>query len=429
MNKKFIAIAVLSFAFFACRQDVLLEHPDDNGFYSSSFRLDEIFDKFWQGMNCYYVYWDIESKGYWSYVYKEYRPKFEQLGLIVPEEENGVVIPNANVITAYKYFKDMTAPLHDGHLSIEFNPYWFSKSYPSDPVNDKFKINPNYNRVLSRAGISGSAVFLSDWSDIPLDKNCNFWQNIISQNFTNHGSYKTSQFRFALGTRTHSQGGTIVYIYFSQFSIRETLNSEGGSGQFTSLWEKFYEKLQLTDLRGVIIDVRGNGGGANADIPLILGPMLKNRILIAETRVKKSLAPLEYKPWAPYYLSPSSAGMVNRDLPVVLICNDFSISCAELLTMAVKQMNNGYVIGRKSFGALGPRVSDISPIKTLGGSFSGGPFWVNVIQAGLQTRGPDKRNYDGIGITPDKIVELNASDFYNNGTDPQLDAAIKQIDP
>lgn len=435
MKKFFYVVPVLICFFSACREDVLVEHPDDGGFYASSFRYDEIFDKFWQGMNNYYVYWSVEDANYWNNVYKKYRPKFKSMGIIVPEVSNGVELPQHNVNIAFDLFKEMTAPLHDGHLCISVEPGFFLPTSIEAAVQDNYMIRPVYEKVKKRAGVENSALFLSDWSGYAsssTNNNFNFFDNVISDLIDNYQcSYISSDLRVGAGTRAHTQGGIILYFYFSSFLLKQTLADEGGTGNFTQVWNYFMNNLSQEDLRGIIFDVRGNQGGANEDIELLIAPLIQNKLLIAETRVKKSLAPLEYKPWSPYTISPSSqaASLRNKNIPIVLLCNDYSVSCAELLTLAVKQMPNGYVIGRQTFGALGPRLSDTSPIKTNGGSFSGGPFWLNVTQAGLQTRGPDKRNYDGIGIAPHKVVELRGDDFVAQvPADAQLIAAILAID-
>jgi C-terminal processing protease CtpA/Prc len=99
-------------------------------------------------------------------------------------------------------------------------------------------------------------------------------------------------------------------------------------------------------------------------------------------------------------------------------------------------MPKGYLIGTKTYGATGPRIGNLSPAVANGGSFlniSGASLWVQVVQAGWQTKGADGRSYEGVGITPDEIVEFDWPEFHGDGAgsgrDRQLLAAIQHIYP
>jgi C-terminal processing protease CtpA/Prc len=97
------------------------------------------------------------------------------------------------------------------------------------------------------------------------------------------------------------------------------------------------------------------------------------------------------------------------------------------MPLAIKSMPNGYLVGTRTWGATGPRWGDTSPAVTHDGSFSGNKLWLNVTEAGWQTKGPNFESYEGIGITPDDVVEFDWNEFYNGGKDKQLEAAITHI--
>ncbi|MDR2509259.1 MAG: hypothetical protein LBC77_01290 [Spirochaetaceae bacterium] len=435
---RFIKIALLAvFAVFCgCREPVALESPDAKGNYATSFRLAEIFDRFWQAMNNNYVYWDLEPAGYWDHIYDKYMPMFESLGVLVAEESQTENVTGANALIAFKYFEEMLAPLHDGHLVVRFAPGWF---YEGSPLS----INPVFDNVKKRPTSPGSRIFFtSDWaSDSSDSPNYNFWKNVIKEIYIDNDSgYDTYSLvpgytiRAATGKISHEEsGGYFLYLYFNTFSIYETLKKEaayqeGNPKPLTVVMDCFKNALMDEGLRGVILDVRGNTGGMNIDISYLLGPMLSRDIVIAYTRTKRGPAPLDYLPWAPYVVpaAPANMRMPNITRPIVVLCNDYSISCAELLTLAVKSMPGGYAIGTKTWGALGPRYSDENPFYTNGGSFTGSPFWTQVVQAGFQTRGPDMKNYDGVGVLPNKTVEMSAHEI-PAGKDFQLAAAIQYL--
>ena len=417
----------------ACRQVVQLERPDNNGYYTTSLRLADIFDRFWQAMNNNYVYWDLEPENYWNNIYEKYMPKFEALGLLVPDgteviDDNGRPTVIGNAQSAYTLFKEIISPLHDGHLVMEFDPGWFMPTPSVSPIM------PSADRILHRPVRDDARLFLSDWSN-PIS-NPNFWASLISNYIQNGSGLDTFSIdrrcplRAATGRITHSDGGFILYLYFSHFFLYDTLQKEaesGGAQPLTRVLTQFFEDLKREDLRGVIFDLRGNSGGSNIDISYLLGPMLKEDLLIAHTRTKAGPSPLDYRPWAPYLIPPAPPDlrMTNFGVPAAALCNDFSVSCAELTALAVKAMPGGWIVGSQTWGAIGPRLSDTSPLLTNGGSFSGGPFWTRVTQAGYQTRGVDFANYDGIGIKPNEEVAFRTGNFTK---DAQLEAAILHID-
>jgi C-terminal processing protease CtpA/Prc len=171
---------------------------------------------------------------------------------------------------------------------------------------------------------------------------------------------------------------------------------------------------------------------------ILLNRLTNHPLLFAYTRYKNGLNRLDYKPWIPFSLNPHPvpAARVQNDVPIVALVNDYSISAGEVAPLAIRAMPKGYLIGTQTFGATGPRVGDVSPAAANGGSFvnnNSASLWRQVVQAGKQTKGADGTNYEGVGITPDEIVEFDFAEFYGDGAgsgrDRQLHAAIKHIDP
>jgi hypothetical protein len=103
-------------------------------------------------------------------------------------------------------------------------------------------------------------------------------------------------------------------------------------------------------------------------------------------------------------------------------------------------MPKGYLIGTKTFGATGARAdgddSDYpNSLATNSGSFtvetvadsSADYLRLTVIEAGTEFKGADGRNYEGVGLEPNKVAPFSRSDF-RNGIDDQLQAALNYID-
>ncbi|MDR3283799.1 MAG: hypothetical protein LBS97_01310, partial [Treponema sp.] len=289
------------------------------------------------------------------------------------------------------------------------------------------------------------AFYYNNWSGVPSDDNESNWNYItglIGPKYIISGSGNLAAlengFHIVMGKigtggiPTDSSTNYIIYLSFNEFSITENLEVEISGGKpIDSILNQYLDGVLDANCKGLIYDVRGNVGGANQDIPLLLSPLLTEDLHFAYTRTKKGINRLDYMPWAPYILRANPADGIRATnagtIQVVALINDYSVSCGELIPLAIKSMPNGYLIGTRTWGATGPRWGDTSPAATHDGSFSGNKLWLNVTEAGLQTKGLNFESYEGIGISPDEEVEFDWNEFRNQGKDKQLDAAIAHI--
>jgi C-terminal processing protease CtpA/Prc len=447
--KHMVSILALLLALAGCRPTVDGHRPEDYGHLAASM-FSTSFESFWQGMNMYYDYWSLEPQRYWDDVWDDYQPKFDSLAAHHASlKEAGNVTDAAFQLLldeAHRYFTEFLAPLHDGHLTVQFNN--------ALPV-----IRPAENRADARfaddltADNNPKQAFRSTWSGTPFTGdedyvNYNFWENTISQ-YMQDGSTKksyydaaaaanadidpTSIFRIATGHIANSGGGFILYFYVSAFALKASAEP-----QVAAIITQYLNDIANPDLQGIIIDLRGNTGGATDDIALLLNRLIDRPLLFAYTRYKNGLNRLDYKPWTPYYINPypDQAKRIQNNVPVVALVNNYSISCGEIAPLAIRAMPKGYLIGTKTYGATGPRVGNISPAVANGGAFlniGGASLWVQVVQAGFQTTGADGVSYEGVGITPDEVIEFDWIEFRGDGVgsgrDRQLLAAIRHIDP
>jgi hypothetical protein len=430
-------IKVLTYALTAllllagCRNPIDINRPDDyNHLLTRPFSGG--FESFWNGMNMYYVFWDVEPADYWDYVWYKYKPKFDALEARLASGENKEVL----LLEGHQYFLEFLTPLNDGHLEVFFN-------------FDLENISPVDNRVAARfSGLTANnnprRAFLSTWSGTPFTvrpsyTNYNYWEHTI-QNYVVDNAIGFPKppyapagvppdiFRITTGRIPHTGGGFILYFYFSAFAILENLTDD----EVEEVLEQYIEDIADDDLRGVIIDIRGNGGGNTIEIPLLLNRLINQPLHFAYTRYKSGLNRLAYSPWIPFIIHPHPVQYerAKNNVPVVAIVNDHSVSCAELLPMAVRAMGNGHTVGTRTHGGTGPRFGDISPAALNSGSFinrSGSTIWSQTVIAGFQVRSANRTSYEGVGLTPDQVVEFNWSEF-STGRDRQLEAAISHID-
>jgi carboxyl-terminal processing protease len=103
------------------------------------------------------------------------------------------------------------------------------------------------------------------------------------------------------------------------------------------------------------------------------------------------------------------------DLPIVVLVNEASASASEILAGALQDYGRAQLVGVQSYGK--GSVQLWIPLSNDQGAAS-------VTIARWLT--PDEHLIDGIGLTPDYIVELTNEDLAN-ALDPQLDKAIEVL--
>jgi hypothetical protein len=429
--------AVVAF-FVSCRPvvDLPVTNTFDGAYYISANSYTDIFTAVWKGMNINYIYWDIEPTGLWDDIWDEYKPKFDALGALGTQDTE-----------AGSYFTEILKSLHDGHLFFQMMLPDCSINYsPQDERLDARFAGPddptNPFSVLSYA---------SNWTEGaegPKPHHWDFMTRFIGPKYLDdYGTAKEivegTPIRLAQGKIPAGDGnGYIAYLYFNAFFLKIAMNAEASLDEADRLvtiqLDAFLDNIYEDECRGIIFDLRGNSGGANIDIAYLLGPLLEEDIYFAYTRTKKNEGRLNYTPWTPYIIraaAPEDRIPQAGKIPIAALINDFSISCGELMPMAIKSIPKGHLIGTRTYGATGPRIGSESPAAYKDGSFTVG--WnegrITVTQAGNQTRGKHFENYEGIGVEPDEEVLFNLPAFTNNGlynaggADAQLEAAIKHI--
>ncbi len=156
--------------------------------------------------------------------------------------------------------------------------------------------------------------------------------------------------------------------------------------------------LAELDHPGMIVDVRGNGGGHVS--PLILEKLARRRI---GYDVQRHGQPIPY---------PEDSVMG----PMVAVTDELAGSDGDIFSHCFKLMKLGTLIGKRTWGGvvgISPRLSFVDGGTTTQPEYS---FWFEDV-------GWDVENY---GTDPDIEVEYRPQD-YLAGVDPQLDRAIEVI--
>lgn len=101
------------------------------------------------------------------------------------------------------------------------------------------------------------------------------------------------------------------------------------------------EKLIKDGAKGVILDLRGNGGGLVESAVQILGLFLPKGTTVLSTRGKGVLNEKVYK---------TSVQPVDTKIPLAVLIDGASASASEIVTGAIQDLDRGVVIGNRSFG-------------------------------------------------------------------------------
>lgn len=387
--KIFLGIILIA-SIASCRKELpQIDQPER--YISGSFS--EVFDAYWTGMNNSYVFWDIDPTN-WDEVHRKYQPLFAKLNLN----------DSTDVRKSYTYFKEMTSKLVDSHYALQFR---------SDYVRDSALISPANSRHLKNG-------------DLHTPVGANFFYNNIPQRYLG-----TTTVRGVIGNTAATQvyaiagkiSNNILYLHFNTFKLQSTYGS-GANEAVNKVLRYYFDNLKNpAGLKGVIIDVRTNGGGALDDLNFLLGPLTDKPYTFGATRSKGGMGRLEYTPWIDAKITPAKDA-VSFTAPVIVLADVYSVSMSEITAMAIKALplGNGKFVGERTWGANGPLTSnDIYN----GGQFTTG-FFSLVYTSSVMLRYKDGKIYEGIGFPPDVEVKYDAAAIAA-GRDPQLEKAISLI--
>ena len=142
------------------------------------------------------------------------------------------------------------------------------------------------------------------------------------------------------------------------------------------------DELKKQNVKGLIIDLRGNPGGTVSSVVKIADMLLPEGTIVS-AKDKNHKIVFEYKSDKDQY-----------DKPIVVLINEGSASASEILSGAIKDFNRGKLVGVKSFGK--GIVQTVFPFQDGTG--------VKLTTSEYFT--PSGENIHNIGIKPDIEVKL-----------------------
>jgi hypothetical protein len=234
----------------------------------------------------------------------------------------------------------------------------------------------------------------------------------------------------------------IAYLKFNAFAISGYVKGAiGGTPNQDYLADRLRKALaQWTDtiqslhktgqLKGVIIDVRNNGGGNTGDYQYVLGSMLPSGgHTFASARFKTGIGRFDYSPLTPEVFKTREDAHETITEPIVVLANGNSVSMAEITSLGAKAIPNARLIGTRTHGGLCLLMSDPSAYSVNYASSVGiqnqTPFWAYI--PANTTISNDYGILEGIGVTPDFEVQLDQNLLQTTGRDNQLERALLYI--
>ena len=223
------------------------------------------------------------------------------------------------------------------------------------------------------------------------------WKEDYPANFSDSllRRYLGTDYKIASGLRYRKLDDNVGYVYCPSFE------SGMGAGNLDEVM------LALAPCNGLIVDVRGNGGGMLTSAETLAGRFTDEDILVGYIRHKTGTGHEDFSSPEEQILKPSSG--IRWHKPVVVLTNRAVFSAANEFVKYMKCCPNVVVVGDRTGGGAGMPMSSELP-NGWAVRFSACPMYDKDMQC------------TEFGIEPDYSVELTDSDF-SRGRDTIIEYA------
>ena len=171
-----------------------------------------------------------------------------------------------------------------------------------------------------------------------------------------------------------------------------------------SEFQTMTSEILLQNPRGIVLDLRNNGGGLLDACVKIASEFLDQKIIV-RTKGRK--------------FGDSGDIMSGRngaflDTPIVVLVNKGSASASEIFAGAIQDHKRGILLGEKTFGK--GSVQNVIPLS------DGSSLKVTI----AEWLTPEGKSIHKVGIDPDEVIEITDEDF-ENGEDTVMSRALDLV--
>ncbi|MGH2581867.1 MAG: S41 family peptidase [Anaerolineales bacterium] len=164
------------------------------------------------------------------------------------------------------------------------------------------------------------------------------------------------------------------------------------------------EEVMAQNPRGLILDLRNNGGGFLDTAVSTTSEFIEDGVVLYE----------EYGDGSREAYETLGNGLAT-EIPLIVLVNQGTASASEILAGAIQDYERGILLGETTFGKGSVQISRL---------LSNNQGALRITVAHWLT--PDERQIHGLGLEPDVFVELTEEDAAAE-RDPQLDEAIRLL--
>lgn len=221
----------------------------------------------------------------------------------------------------------------------------------------------------------------------------NFYGRLIQENYLERDYYTSGPF-----AHDFLDNGEIGYVYFPSFQ---------GTVNQTNI-DFILERYKNT--KGLILDLRENGGGAVTDIFSILSRFVEEETLTNYSRIKNGPGRNDFSEPEPVYVSPYNG--IRYTNKVIMLVDRGTYSAGSFTALATKALPNIILMGDTTGGGLG--------LPNGGQLPNGWTYRFSITQALTLDKRPNYEN----GVPPDIEVLFDWNDLT---TDEVLERAILEL--
>ena len=227
------------------------------------------------------------------------------------------------------------------------------------------------------------------------------WFESYPTNFSDtvYRRYMGTDYKIASGLDYRIFDDNIGYIRYESFS------SPIGEGNLDEVL------MSMMLCQGIIIDIRGNGGGDLTNADKLAARFCHEKTLVGYTQHKTGPGHSDFSDLEPHYLEPSRN--IRWHKPVVVLTNRHVFSAANEFTMYMKALPQTKIVGDHTGGGAGMPFSSSLP-NGWSVRFSAVPTY------------DAERHSTEFGIAPDYYVSL-ADDDVSEGKDTIIEFARKLL--